>query len=203
MRIEPRYFTMKLNFPRVKQDRQRFVNGLLGQHKMVVLMGMPGTGKSTLLSYYDGKPDWTLTKWDREPIFEMIFAGGERDEKYNSYVQTMEKKLFTDLLKKDYHQTVIDGWHRLPNSRTWLPAVNPYQGVALVVLDGPTEKIVERCSKMKKYKHMTRDDLTLWVEQLHETMVWPTFDEGFHSVFYVNTFGKEGAEYLNYRLINR
>ena len=200
--IQPRFHTMKFNFPRKKEKRKVVVNTLLAPFKLIVAVGLPGTGKSTFLSYYDGKPDCTLTKWNREPIFNMIFAGGERDEKYNNHIQQLEQRMITDLLAREHHQVVVDGWHRLPRSRTQLRSYGNAPSV-LLVFDGPVDKIVDRVSNMKKYSHMSKEDLRLWIQDLYKTMVWPTAKENFHTVIYINTFGKEGGEYLSYRLITQ
>lgn len=203
--IEPRYYSGFFQLPKKPKHRQVFVNTLLKPYKFVVLMGMPGTGKTTFAKSYNPPHEETLTIWNREPIFRMIFTGGERDEKYNSYLQTMEADLIGDLLKRDDHKVIIDGWNRMPSGRKVYRSLFPENlGKTLcVVFDGPTGEILRRVDNMEKYSMMDATDRQMFVEDKHSTMVFPKPKEGWHDIFYINTFDDKGVEYLKPRLVKK
>lgn len=198
--IEPREFSEAYNFPRQEDKREAFVTNLIQPFKLVLLMGLSSTGKSTFLSYCKPKSNWTLSVWNRDVVLDQLFPSGNRIEKFYNYVDKFEKKALPEILEQNYRQLIVEGWMRMESRRTRYLSYAPSQKTACVVFDGPPELIAQRCVESGEFP---QDDFDLkeMIKEKHETIQWPTFEEGFNKIIYINTFEAEGHKYLQNRLI--
>jgi adenylate kinase len=203
--IESRQHTRAFDLPEEPEKIPLFVNNLFQDFKLILIMGISGTGKSTLLSHYKGLPSWTYTLWNRDTIFKMLWNDGSRDESFYKKIDKFESDVFPELILRPYHQVIVESWARLPNVRarylTYLP-----KGMGrsqIVVMDGPVDKIVERNIQVKNHEKFLKDevDLKFFLEEKYHTTHWPKFSEGWDVITYINTFGEVGREHLLARLV--
>lgn len=176
---------------------------LLQSYKLIVLVGLPCTGKTTLVNA--AEVEGCLTHWNRQTIFEMLFRGGERDEKYNTDIAEFEGELIPKLIMREHHTVVIDGYNRMPTARRRQLGFVPsgLGRTAAICFDGPPQEIVARMLTDERYSHMSGFEIEEWVKQMHQTTVWPTYDEGFNDIWYVNTFGESGLKMLQQLVVKR
>lgn len=199
--IEPREFSGAYSLPNKEKKRRLFIKNLLEDYKLVLLMGFSGTGKTTFLkSCTPPKPKWTQTKWNRDPIMNQLFPDGNRIDKFHNYIQTFEKNIIPKLLDRDYRQVVIENWGRFPKSRGHFYHLAEDYPTACFVFDGPDDRIIQRCKDGNKFDKSGKD-LELWLQNKINAIEWPTFDEGWDDIIYINTFGQAGNEYLKERLV--
>lgn len=177
--------------------QEKFVRKLIEPFRYVFLIGLSCTGKSTFLSKCTPRPNWTLTKWDRDNIWSMIFQDNRRVDKYYNYMDQFEEKLFSRLFDREKHQIVVEGWMSTKGKRTRYASFMPKNlgRIGVFVFDGPTEEIVER-AKSKDVLDLPEDEVGLFLKSKKEDFEWPSHDEGFHSIYYINTFGQTGARYF-------
>lgn len=201
--IEPRLCSGAFNLPEDNEKAAGLVSNLLRPYSFAMVMGLSCTGKTALLRLYKPLPNWTVTRWDRDVIMNMIFPDGFRDDKYYSYINSLESDVLPELSLRDQHQTLVKGWNRTaPGRRRYLSYAKVGKR-ACIVMDGPTEELVKRAKAKNVFPRMTDAEVELFIEQKHASTVWPNFGEGWTDIFYVNTFGKDGVDYLNERLIIR
>jgi predicted kinase len=200
--IDQRENTKAFTAPNNEEAQERMAQRLLAPYKFVMFMGLSGTGKSTFLEAYEPRPNWTLTKWNRDTIMDMIFTDGTRVDKYYNYLDQYEKKQFSELFHREHHQIVVEGWNRMPSRRKKYLSYMPKGGgrSAIFVFDGPTDRIIKR-NQVSGRLNLGQDEIPLFLKDKHASTVWPTFDEGWTHIFYINTFGCQGAEYLRERLL--
>lgn len=181
----------------VKDVQKKFVNSLIEPFRYVLLIGLSCTGKSTFLSMCEPRPNWTITTWDRDHLWSMIFQDNRRVDKYYNYMDQFEEKLFTDLFHRDKHQIIVEGWMSTKGKRTrYLSHMPENLGrTAAFIFDGPTDDIIERV-KEKQVLNMPDDEVGLFLKNKKEDFEWPSHDEDFHSIYYINTFGTKGAQYF-------
>ena len=199
-----REFTNVVGLPDDQFDRPMLLRSLFADHKYIIMVGLPCTGKSFVIQDYD-HPDKHITKWSRQPIFDMLFSNGERDEKFNSNVAKFEGEVIPALIERQYHQVIVDGWNRTKGGRAQLIGLMPQNrgSILCVVCDGPQKTIVKRMMQDPRYALRTQADIEDWVKHLYESTQWPSFKEGFDQIVYLNTFGTEGVDYLKRHVIQR
>lgn len=202
--IELRQFTDALNFPEDENKRSRFVETIISPFKFVLVMGLSGTGKSTFLSHYRGKKNWTHTLWNRDTIFDMMWNDGTRVDNFYGKIDKFEADILPELFVQPYHHVIVESWARMQSVRKRYMSYFP-KGIgqsAILVFDGPPELIIKRnLEKGNDVKfNKSPEDLKLFLKLKHETTQWPTFQEGYDRIYYINTFGKAGEEYLLQRL---
>jgi hypothetical protein len=180
------------------------VQQLLGRYRLVVTIGLPGTGKTTFLDSYKSN-DGTHSHWNRQTIFQMLFKQNERDEKYNSYIAEFEANLFPSLLGRESHQLLIDGLNRMPSARQKILKCMPegLGGAVALCFDGPPQEIVGRMVEEPRYEHLAPFEVQEMVTRMQETIVWPKYSEGFEDIYYVNTFGESGLQMLKELVVKR
>lgn len=177
---------------------------MLSPFKLAVAIGLPGCGKTTFFDSFVNK-DGCHTHWNRQPIFGMLFKGGERDEKYNSHIAEFEANIFPSLLARPAHQLLVDGLNRMPSSRQKiLGCLELGMGKTIAVcFDGPPEEIVGRMLQEPRYSAYTPFELEDMVAQYQDTIIWPKYQEGFDEIYYLNTFGESGLKILKELVIKR
>lgn len=200
--METREATRAFTLPDHPEKKKEFVNMIMKPYRLVLLMGLSSTGKSSFLNAYEGRPGWSLTRWNRDNIIDMFFDDGTRVEKFYNYVDELEGKLFPKLFVRECHQVAVEGWNRLPNSRSRYMNYMPQRmgRKAVFVFDGPIEEIIKR-NQLRGSLDLSDEELPLFLQEQHEGIVWPTFDEGWNDIFYINTFGGRGATYLKERVL--
>lgn len=202
MPIEQRENTGAYTLPTKVEDRQIFINQLLQPFRFVMLMGLSCTGKSSFLDAYEGRDGWSLTRWNRDTILDMVFQDGVRVDKHYQYLNRFESDLFPDLFVRERHQVIVEGWNRLPSTRmrylNMFP--QPMGACAILVFDGPISEIIHR-NKVANKLNLSETELPIYLEEKHSTIVWPKFEEGWDGIYYINTFEGMGARYLQERLL--
>lgn len=199
--IETRDYTSAYKLPNTMKQRRSFIRNLIDGYKFVLLMGFSGTGKTTFLeSCEPPQPNWTQSKWNRDPIMDQLFPNGKRIEKFHNYAQQFEKNVIPKLLDQERRQVVVENWARFPKSRAHFYHLADTYPTALFVFDGPDERIIERCKKSGKFDKEGKD-LEMWLQQKLDAITWPTFDEGWDDIVYISTFGEAGVEYFKERLV--
>jgi predicted kinase len=200
--IEQRENTKAFNLADDPKKLEVQVKRLLQPYRFVLLMGLSGTGKSTFMDAYKGRKNWSLTKWKRDTIMDMLFTDGTRVEKYYNYLDQYEKKQFTELFHREHHQIVIEGWNRMRGRRTKYLSYMPSGSgrSAVFVFDGPTKAIINR-NLVNDRLNLGQEEIPIFLKNKHSSTVWPTFDEGWNHIFYINTFGSRGEGYLRERLL--
>lgn len=178
----------------------RFVSALLSKYKLTVTVGISGTGKSTFLNHFESGPNWTHTIWERDKILEMLFSDGRRPDNFYGYLDRFEADILPPTLLIDYHRLIVSGWNRMPRSRARYLSYLP-KGLGrtcCLVFDGPIDLIIERNLKHNLDRFgRGKEDLALFLRQQYLNIQWPKFSEGFHDIFYINTFGAAGEKYLS------
>jgi hypothetical protein len=204
--IEPRDFTHAYSAPSLDDPRREsFIQNLLAPYKMIIAIGLSCTGKSTLINEYKGKPNHTLTRWNRDTVIGMLDSHGRRSGELYGSLDKFEDSVFPRLLEDNYHQAIIETWGRFPRSRArYSNYVVPMTGkVACLVFDGPIDLIIERniAAKNDEKYNRTPEDLEMYLRQAYDDFRWPKHNEGFDDIIYINTFEEAGEEYLKLRLI--
>lgn len=197
-RLEPfRDGTRAFNAPALPSTLyQPFINQLLGQYKLIVMVGLPCTGKTTMTELYESSNN-SVTKWSRQPIMDMIFSGGEYDEKFHSYIESFETDMIPAIMRIDSHQVIIDGYNRMPSARkklvSYSQTIATRGKVCAVCFDGPEQSILNRMMFDPRYNMtMDQNEMMQMIERMKTTTVWPKFSEGFDDIYWINTFGEAG-----------
>jgi hypothetical protein len=205
--FESRQFTNAFDFPESEKERKHFVHKILEPFKFVLIMGLSGSGKSTFLTYYQGRPNWSHTLWNRDTIFDMMWNDGTRLDNFYGKIDKFEADIFPELFDKPYHNVIIEGWNRMRSGRKKYLSMLPqgYNNVAVLVFDGPLDLMMER--NIAKGNHLkygkSEEDLRFFLRDRQDSTQWPVFSEGWSKIYYINTFGQAGAEYLLPRLSYR
>lgn len=203
--LESREYDRKFNWPdepigelSLEETRAVFTRNLIQPFRYVFLIGLSCTGKSSFMEAYPGRRNWTVTKWDRDQIMDMIFDDGRRVDKYHQYCDALEKRLFKDLFERTKHQILIESWMSTKGTRTKYMNYMPSNigRVCAVVFDGPTDKIVERV-KENGVIDKPEKEIGMFIEEKHKAFEWPEHDEGINKIFYINTFGAKGTQYFS------
>lgn len=190
-------YTKRYVWPDNEYDQQSMIREIIGPHRLIMLMGLPCTGKTTVMNaFYD--PDITATRWNRQSIFEMILWDGLRDEKYNASIERMEADIFPSLYEREGHKILLDGYYRVQSVRRRTLGLFPDKRVnpLCIVLDGPDEAIIRRMCNDERYAWRGEHDIREWVTHMRESMVYPSFSEGFLEIVYLTTFGEQGINHL-------
>ena len=198
----PHYeYTKAITIPDDPKIRKTLVDKLLAPYKFSMLMGLSCCGKSTFLDSYTGRVNWSLTKWNRDNVFNMVFQDGTRVEKFYGYMNEFEGRLFPELFNRDTHQVVVEGWNLVPSGRTrYMNYFTKSLGrSAIFVFDGPVEEIVKRNQEAKRL-YIPENEVEIFIRNKYNGTVWPTFDEGWDDIYYINTFGGRGTRYLQKKL---
>lgn len=197
--IEYRDFSHALNLEDGEDKlNHKIAKHILSRHKFVLLMGFSETGKSTFMKYAKPRKNWNLSTWNRDNIMRPLFPDGNRIEKFYNYVDRFEDKALFEILQQPYRQLIVEGWNRMESRRRRYLGLAQQAGAeaACVVFDGPVERIIERCKESDKFG-ISGFELETFVKEKLESTKWPTFDEGWDKIYYLNTFGEEGAKYLS------
>ena len=175
-----------------------FIRSTLPSSKVFLFMGLPKTGKTTFMNAYEVVDSHrTIGRWDRRNIFDMV---GGYDEKFLKHIDGFELSLLNDFLVKEWSILCYEAIaRRVTDRRRILKLANHYQATA-IVFDGPPELISERLRKAilsGERWGITADEADSWILDQWFSSVWPTFEEGWHSIYYVNTFGLAGKKWLS------
>lgn len=175
---------------------------LCAPFEFILLMGLSGTGKTSFLDACRPKPNWSMTKWQRDRIVDMFFTDERRVEKYYNYVDSFEADILPELHSRENHQVIVEGWNRMPGKRrrylNYLPKGAGRS--AVFVFDGPTDRIIRR-NEVSGRLNLGKEELPIFLKDKHTSTVWPTFDEGWSHIIYINTFGGRGEEYMREHLL--
>lgn len=188
------------NFPKDSRRQNQFLRTLLGNSQYICICGVSGVGKTYLTQHYS-RSSGTLSKWRRDVIFKMLWHEGQYDPKFNNYIKEFEAKAFQKIMESSTHQLIYETWGRTKTSRNSFFTKNQMDlfDSICIVLDGPVDKIFER-NEGKKLPFLLEEERKEFLEVQQKNFLWPSFEEGWKKIYYINTFGKEGESYLKERL---
>jgi len=182
----------------------KFLTQLLKPYKYILAIGISGTGKSSTLDHYKGRPNGSLTRWNRDLIWDMIDNSGAREDSMWGDLDNLERSIFPKILMKPESQLIVENWGRTRHGRKkYYELMHKGLGNTLcLVFDGPIDLIIERNIQVGNHIKFgkSEDDLRMYLKDLYNGFKWPTFGEGWTSIIYLNTFGKDGEDYLSRRL---
>ena len=199
MRLPVRECTDVFDFTDLTQEAMAWkINNMFGDFKILLVMGLAKSGKSTLMAAIEPIDEMrTVAKWSRAPIMQML---GKYEPKYNHQIQKMEDELFPDFIRKDWSVLCIESFGRRVSERKRIIKLASSYPCAVVVLDGQPVDLAHRLKVAIRLGDeswgMIEEEADQWMKDQWLSTVWPTFEEGWKSIFYVNTFGKEGNEWL-------
>lgn len=180
----------------------RYLSQLLWKYKFILAVGAHCTGKTQLLGEFIEEPNWTNTKWSRQPILEMLFSDGVVDPKFFSHIAAFEQSFMPDLTNRTLHRIIVESWGTAPSTRRkWLDLVGNAKTCCLV-FDGPTDMIASRALSQNRL-NLDKVEMKHFIEEQKLKTTWPTFEEGWNDIIYVNTFGERGIEYLTGKVYQR
>ncbi|MBF84818.1 MAG: hypothetical protein CL489_10195 [Acidobacteria bacterium] len=172
-----------------------YLNQLLSKYKFILAMGTHASGKTTLMSRYKGKPNGTLSYWRREPILKMLEFHGQPDPRFFNSIKKFEDDIIPELIDKTFNTVVVESWATVRSTRNHFLKFADNLKTCCLVFDGPTDLIVQRAIKDNKLGYGDRE-MQVFIEDQQYKTIWPTFEEGWNDIYYVNTFGKAGQDYL-------
>lgn len=202
--IEQRDSTKGVNFPQKPEKIHELHKKIVWPYDFIMMMGLSCTGKSSFLNRnnYKTKKNWDATIWGRDIIFDSLFLSGRRPNKTYGKINKFERDVLPEKIERDYHQVIIEGWNRKQRGRNrYLNFIHNHDTVSKVILvfDGPIDSILRR-TKLEDRFDKSEDQLEVFIKEQHKTTEWPTWDEGWDDIFYVNSFDETGAKYLRRRL---
>lgn len=189
--------TDKQKREQVEKYRKIICNKLMGASRLVFFIGLSCTGKTTIMNFYNGRENWSVTKWDRDNIMDMLFDQRYVPKFYGD-IKSFEDEVFPKLFERNQHQVLIEGWFRTKQERSRVLNYMPENlgRTCAIVLDGPPDRIAERCIK-EGALDKPDSEVKNFIKTRHNNYQWPTYDEGFDMIYYLNTFGKIGEDYLD------
>lgn len=171
---------------------QTFFNHVVKDYKLVLLMGLPLTGKSYYMKNYEPHPGWDYSYWNKEPILTMLNRRGNIDPTFYNHINQLENSVFPKVLEQDFQQLIYEGYGRMLSFRRKLLSYQEGVKSCCLVFDGPKNLIVER----GVLQGLSRSEFDLDLEKMIMSVQWPKFSEGWSSIYYCNSFGKDGLDYF-------
>ena len=180
-----------------------YIRTVIEHFSLVLVMGYSCTGKTStiteaLVDFYS-RP---VIYWNRQKILDMLFYNRVIE---NDSIHGVIGKAEMEMIEYQYSRTprcrvVLDGWYRMESNRRMSHKCLGISGIsqpsAVLVFDGPQHLIAQRIRNDPRYVHMIDAEIELDVRDKIKTTSWPTLNEGWDHIIYVNTFGEEGAQYL-------
>ena len=170
----------------------------LWDKKLIVVCGLPCSGKTQTLSHYVPPPDKSFVYWERDKILNMLSPNQEIDFKYMSEVQAFEKSILPKLLDEPFQQLFVEGWLTSKSERANLLKMAGMNKAALLIFDGEPASCFQRASASPKYNNFVMSELRHLIIQKRDRFHWPDLKEleMWSSVYYISTFGQKGVEML-------
>jgi hypothetical protein len=144
---------------------------------------------------------WNLsTFWNRQSINFMVGRGlGDIPERVHGALNKQEELIFKEI------------WHAVPDQKIMIEQVGGTRGrrknygaiygksSCLLVFDAPFLVRYKRYLEVKEgwWTQFSSMDVELQLSKSAERFVWPKFEEGWDKIYYINTCGDEGVEYLS------
>lgn len=199
MRLPLRECTRVFDFTDLTPEQMAWqINNGFGEYKILLIMGLAKSGKSTLMGAIQPMDLMRVVgKWSRTPIMNML---GKYEPKYNNPIQRLEDELFKDFIRRDWSVLCIESFGRRISDRKRIINLASAYPCAVVVLDGQPTWLAQRLkvciNSGDNAWDMLDTEVDTWMRDQFFSTTWPTFDEGWKSIFYVNTFGEEGNAWL-------
>lgn len=174
-----------------------FLSMTLPKSKVILFMGLPKTGKSETMQLYQSIDQTrTVSRWSRQTIMNML---GGYEETFIKYIERFEGEILNEFLHKEWSILCYEAIARRVTDRKKLLTIAKYYQATVLVFDGPPELISRRLKEAIRNGEkwtVTEDEVDTWVKDQWKSAVWPDHSEGWHSIYYVNTFGQEGRDWL-------
>ena len=185
------------------------VSEIIKEAGFVSFVGPNCTGKSRMKAYVRKMLELrgcSVTDWDRDSLYNLLIANGDFPQSLHNVVYQFEMQVFEKLYRVYPDHTVLyEGTGIRPRWRPNYGLTFGKKSVCLV-FDGPLKSIVDRFEKSDDYywkDYKSREDFSLDVNSQQLRYQWPTSKEGWDRIYYINTFGEEGENYLAPLLIER
>jgi len=172
---------------------ESFYFNILHNYKLILLCGLPSTGKTQFIQNYIARPNQTFTKWNRENIMSMIFNDGKRIEKMNKSIEVLESDILTEVLSQDFHQVLVDGWYLIPYHRKKILSYMSGGSSLCLVFDGDINDIVSRALSEGKLK-IPKEEVEMFISNKADSTTWPSFSEGWNEIIYFCSFDSEESK---------
>jgi len=199
MRLPVRECTSTFDFTDLSSEQMAWAaNNWFGEYKILLIMGLAKSGKTTLMSAIEPIDAMRIMgKWSRSTVINML---GKYEPKYNGPMQRLEDELFADFIRKDWSVLCIESFGRKLSDRKRILKIASAFPCAVVVLDGQPTWLANRLKTSINAGDnswgMLDSEVSLWMRDQWFSTSWPTFEEGWKSIFYVNTFGEAGNDWL-------
>lgn len=166
------------------------------KHKLILVIGPMGAGKTHFIKSVREGPLYTKGYWSSQIILDNVFPSMDNFETslWNS-IRSVESIIIPQALNTERHQMFVEGWYRMPSQRSKIRSYSPASTICVVV-DGPTDAIALRASQAAYNGFYAIEELAVKIADQKATFQWPTKNEKFDQIIYVNTFGEEGRQYL-------
>ncbi len=180
-----------------KEEITQAVQAHFGEHKLYYVMGLAKTGKSTLLDAIQPFDELrTMAKWKRTTLMDMI---GGYYAPYNNPIERLEDHLFKDFMRRDWSVLCYEAFGRRVSDRKRLLDLAGGYPCALIVMDGPPNLLGARLKTAiadGEPWDVLETEADQWMKDQWLSTNWPSFQEGWTSIYYVTTYGQEGKKWL-------
>ena len=121
-------------------------SNFLNRFDFVCVMGLPGVGKTELINMFKVNDRYTLTKWSKTDIYNMIFNNDTRqyDFSYRSIIDSFEENTLLKLKIKPFHKVIYEGYLLTPQNRRRIANMFAGKRKLLIVLDAPKKLVFRR-----------------------------------------------------------
>lgn len=173
-------------------------SNFLNRFDFVCVMGLPGVGKTELINMFKVNDRYTLTKWSKTDIYNMIFNNDTRqyDFSYRSIIDSFEENTLLKLKIKPFHKVIYEGYLLTPQNRRRIANMFAGKRKLLIVLDAPKKLVFRRFfdSKVNDRKHPEEELLKF--KNMSMSIKWPKFNEGWDCIVYQDVFEGQCVEYF-------
>jgi predicted kinase len=130
------------------EQRFDYSNGREGAGELVVMVGIPGSGKSTLVRQWVNKGGGKHVRLNRDDMRGMIYVDVPWESHKDNLIRDLEKEMARMSLKKG-HTVYIDDTNTNPRTRNdWaMLAQTTYTKLRIVTMVTPVEECIERDKK--------------------------------------------------------
>lgn len=154
---------------------------------IIIMCGIPGSGKSTYVEKYRGKHDIYIS---RDLIrFSMLEKGQEYFGKEKLVFDTFVKIINQSLKINNIENIWVDATHINPPSRYKIlrRISKQYNSLKIVVMDTPLSVCIDR----NNYREGRAKVPESAINGMYKNFKMPTFEEGYDEIITVDIYGNE------------
>lgn len=197
--VEYRECSDALTFDKFDKQRSAVISKLVLKFDFISLIGPHFTGKTTFADRLR-QHDPCFMFWDRQKISGMVASGlGNIPERIHGALNKQEEFIFKEMWKElPDHKIMIEQLGGTKGRRKNYGAMHG-KSSCLLVFDVPYTEQLKRYWNTNDiwWQRFSSFDAELYLSKQSERFVWPKFDEGWDKIYYINTCGDDGVEYLS------